>query len=139
MKCEYQFHINNDLDSVSVFAGQLNEILSGWGLSGALAFQIDLCLSEILTNIVCYGFRDNRIHDIEVQLAWSASALTITVRDDGISFDPTRSALPPDANLPLEQREPGGLGIYLVGQIIDEIDYQRHGRHNHLTLRKHLD
>ncbi|MDR3095034.1 MAG: ATP-binding protein [Bacteroidales bacterium] len=66
-----------------------------------------------------------------------ANELSFTVEDTGIAFDPTATP-PADTSLPLEQRPTGGLGIHLVRQIMDEVNYCRTGETNQLQLKKKL-
>ena len=70
-----------------------------------------------------------------VRLDIDADSVAAEVIDNGRPFDPT-SAPPPDLSLPLEQRPPGGLGIHLMRELMDGLDYRRSGDSNILRLRK---
>ena len=70
---------------------------------------------------------------VEARLELKDGALRITLLDDGIPFDPL-SAEQPDVHAPLDERDVGGLGIFLVRELMDEVVYQRQGDRNRLTL-----
>ena len=66
-----------------------------------------------------------------------AGEVLLCVEDSGPPFNPLQ-APPPDLTLPMTERQPGGLGIHLVKQMMDRLDYGRAGAKNRLTLRKRL-
>jgi anti-sigma regulatory factor (Ser/Thr protein kinase) len=94
---------------------------------------------ELLTNIISYAYEDDTVeHQIEVGLSYRDSRLSITVADDGLPFNPfTREN--PDTSLGIDEREIGGLGIFLVKKTMDETQYQRRNKRNIVTLIKNLD
>jgi anti-sigma regulatory factor (Ser/Thr protein kinase) len=61
--------------------------------------------------------------------------MTVVISDEGKPYDPTQKE-DPDINLPVEDRPIGGLGIFLIRQIMDEVKYSREDRQNRLTLVK---
>lgn len=98
----------------------------------------DLALEEHLTNVLAYGYEDKAAHDIVVRLTIEGRRLQIEVADDARPFNPlSRPAA--DTSLPLDQRSPGGLGIHLIRQFMDELDYRREADQNIFRMRKRLD
>ena len=96
------------------------------------AADLHVALDEILTNIIKYGYTDDRPHEICVQLGVERGMLVVTIEDDGRAFDPLM--LPePDVNISLRQRQPGGLGIHFVRKLMTE----GAGRHPGRMRRKH--
>ena len=94
-------------------------------------------LDETISNILKYGYDDAAEHEMEVAIALSSSEMTVTVRDDGHAFNPLEGAAP-DLKIPLEERQPGRLGIHIIRQLFDEVAYERaHGK-NQLTMQKRL-
>jgi anti-sigma regulatory factor (Ser/Thr protein kinase) len=74
---------------------------------------------------------------VTVEVELDKERVTVIVTDDGTPFDPfARDA--PDTTLPVEERPIGGLGIHLVGQLMDEVSYQRRDGHNVVVLVKQL-
>ncbi len=84
----------------------------------ALAHAVDECA----TNIIEHGYR-GQPGPIEIEIDRVGENLTIVLRDHAPPFDPT-GVPPPDLTLPLEEREPGGLGIYLARQMVDQWHYR---------------
>jgi anti-sigma regulatory factor (Ser/Thr protein kinase) len=96
----------------------------------------DLALEEHLTNLMSYGFADNRVHEIEVRFTLTSDFI-IEVEDDGPPFSPLK--LPEvDVIAPLEQRPIGGLGIHLMRRFMDDLEYHSEAGRNILRMRKRL-
>jgi serine/threonine-protein kinase RsbW len=101
------------------------------------AADLHVALDEILTNIIKYGYTDDRPHEICVQLGVERGMLVVTIEDDGRAFDPLM--LPePDVNISLRQRQPGGLGIHFVRKLMTEVKYNRSANINRLVLKREL-
>ncbi|MCM2258449.1 MAG: ATP-binding protein [Vicinamibacteria bacterium] len=99
---------------------------------------VQVVLDELLSNTVKAGYPDGGPGRIEAAFEVVDGYLQITLVDDGIAFDPLERA-DPDTEAALEDRPIGGLGIYLVKQLMDRVDYERVGRHNRLRLVKSLE
>ena len=97
--------------------------------------DIRLAFEEMFSNIVSYGFDDDREHEIVMDMELSADLLTMKIRDDGRPFNPTEY-VNPDLEKPLDEREIGGLGIHLVRHVIDEWEYKSEQGKNILTMKK---
>ena len=101
------------------------------------AWPVQVALDEVLANIVghAYGGRSDGVIDLDFTL--TSSTLVVTVCDDGPAVDPL--ALPePDTALPLEARQPGGLGIRLVTHLMQQVEYSRRDGRNRLVLIREL-
>lgn len=97
-----------------------------------------LALEEILSNVIRHGCDPGRDYDIQVRISLLASGVyELEISDDAMPFNPL---LRPDPNLdlPIEQRTPGGLGIFLVKQLADDLRYEFRDGRNILTFRKNL-
>ncbi len=100
------------------------------------AFDIDLVIEELFTNMVKYNL-DGR-HDILVRLEADAEKITILLRDDDVeAFDPTQ-ARPVDVDAPLSDRRAGGIGIHLVRCLADEMRYDYRDRTSTVTVTRRL-
>jgi anti-sigma regulatory factor (Ser/Thr protein kinase) len=112
----------NDLSAV----GQASEWLRTLGAEAGVAaddiYRIDLCAAELLTNIVSYGYDDQRAHEIELALTVHYSEVALEIADDGRPFDPVAhpSARPATS---LAEARWGGWGLRLVRQFADECRY----------------
>jgi serine/threonine-protein kinase RsbW len=110
-----------DNASLDGLVGFVREFVSREGLGDSLAFDMDLVLEELFTNQVKYGGTDTG--DISVALERRGPDVVMTLRDfDAIPFDPTRA---PDARpeRPVDERQPGGLGIHFVRQLSERFEY----------------
>ena len=91
-------------------------------------------VDESVTNAIVHGYHGSA-GVIEVEVDRRGSALIVRLRDEAPPFDPT--GLPdPDTGLPLERRQPGGLGVYLARELTDDMTYRQTGKGNELTLVK---
>lgn len=107
------------------------------GLSNAAQNAFDLALVEWLTNVISYAYDDSQGHEILLRFFQGPEPgqAQAEIRDDGKEFNPLK--LPtPDVNAPLEDRPIGGLGIHLIRQLMDRVDYRRDGNVNILTLTR---
>ena len=97
--------------------------------------KIRLVAEEILTNIVLHAY-PGKTGDVEISYTIDKNdALTITISDWGISFNPLAES-DPDIDVPVNDREIGGLGIFLTKKIMDHVHYKREDNKNILTMIK---
>ena len=130
------FQIKNDLAELDTLLEQLQILQQKWSLPRKILTQINLILDELITNAIEHG-DINKKHPIEISLTKAGRDLTIEVISAGPPFDPTIMARP-DTSLPLEQRDCGGLGIFLARQFCDCWHYARTNNENVLILQKTL-
>jgi len=107
------------------------------GIDRRLLPAVDFALEELFTNVVKYGGSGA---DIEVELRAIAGGVEACLTAEGVAdFDPTQ-APPKDTTLPIEQRQPGGLGVQLTRQLVDSIEYEYQDtqRRSRVTFRKTL-
>lgn len=99
---------------------------------------LSIAIDELLGNIVHYAYTPE-IGDVTVEVDISEDPLcvTITFIDAGIPYNPLEQDNP-DTNLSADDREIGGLGVFITKNIIDEITYLREDDKNKLTIKKHL-
>ncbi len=131
------FVIENQMEEIPALAEKIDELAEKWELSQLLAMNINLVIEEALSNIIFYAFNDKAKHEIKISLSINNKKLAIKITDDGIPFDPL-SLNQPDITLPAEERPIGGLGIFLISQIMDEMIYSRQKNQNLLTLNKNI-
>lgn len=103
------------------------------GLPEGLVFQIKLILEELALNVINYG-NEGGSEPIEIRLAARGETIVVEISDVGQPFDPLQDAPAPDLTLSLEERPIGGLGLYLVKTMVDEMHYRWEDGRNHLTL-----
>ena len=98
-------------------------------------YKVNLILEEMLTNIIKYAYKDTLKHDIRIEMTlMEHHELVLEFQDDGGEFDPL-DAPPPKAQESVSETPVGGLGIHLVKQMADGVEYQRDQGRNILRAR----
>jgi serine/threonine-protein kinase RsbW len=97
----------------------------------------DLAIEEAVTNVLSYAFTDQAAHTIALKFAVNDGEFVIEISDDGRPFDPTKFPTP-NLKEPPNNRKVGGLGIHMIRQSMDALDYQRVDGRNVLRMRKRL-
>jgi anti-sigma regulatory factor (Ser/Thr protein kinase) len=133
--------LKNDLSELERVSRLVDEFGTRHCLPARAIFELTLALDEILTNVLSYGFDDGGEHEIVVRLtppeSGGTAGVTVEVEDDGRPFDPLQVRAP-DVHSPLEERQVGGLGIYLARTVMDRLEYRRQGGKNVLVMRKNV-
>lgn len=109
------------------------------GLDERAVYHCQMAVDETLTNVIEHGYkyRGGEDNEIEVSCRATGDDFLITITDDSPAFNPLEHASP-DPSAPLNEREPGGWGIYFIRRLMDDVSYQRSDERNHLTLVKRL-
>lgn len=127
--------LRNDISELNRLVEFLEMMEEEWRFSPALTTQLNLVLEEALSNVIFYAFEPGSENEIRCNFILKENELTIVLTDGGKPYDPTLKE-DPDINLPAEDRPVGGLGIFLIKQIMDEVSYCRKDDQNHLTMVK---
>ena len=128
--------INNNLKQITKVIEWFEIFALENKMQFAIIQKINIAFDELLNNIISYGYNDDKIHEIKIELELRGVRLIIIFNDDGIPFNPFKKD-PPDTMLTIEERIIGGLGIHLVRKLMDECEYKRHTNKNIITLIKH--
>ena len=127
--------VKENLEEVQTF---VEEHLAAANCPMKARMQIDVAVEEIFVNIASYAYTPEiGKATVRVEVSEDPVAVTITFVDHGIPYDPVAKR-DPDVNLPAEQREIGGLGIFMTKQMMDDVTYTYQNGHNILTLKKNL-
>lgn len=129
-----QKSFNPVLESVHEIQTFVNEKLSGHIDDSKKCLKIELMVEEISVNIIRYGLRDQSDGKLNVAVSVHADHATLTFIDNGPAFNPLQTETP-DLKADLKTRRPGGLGIFLVRQIANDIHYARENALNRLALK----
>ncbi len=105
------------------------------GLPARAVNDLNLCLDEMLTNTISYGYESSAPRVISVSLSADGGYLQAEIEDDAKPFDPRRST-PPELPRDLASRKPGGLGLHFVNSLMDVVDYRWSDGYNRTTLKK---
>ena len=131
----FELSLVNDLQEIGATAEKIDAFCEARGLSPQIAYAVNLSIDEILTNTISYGYDDDAEHRIDLTLRAEGDTLVVVIVDDGRSFD-SSLAQEPDVEATLEERALGGLGLFLVQQMMDDMTYQRRDDRNVITLTK---
>ena len=101
-------------------------------------FAFKLAVDEICTNIITYGYQGNKPGLLSLFFSVDGNTARLTIRDDGKYFS-IEQAQVPDVEADWDERELGGLGIYFVNQLMDNVTYNRIDGINELVIEKKLD
>lgn len=95
--------------------------------------ELELVMEEVLVNIIKYAYAGGEPGDMTIVCSEDGGHLVLEVVDSGVPFD-LRTAADPDVAAGVEERPIGGLGIYLIKKLADDVKYRRDGGRNRLTL-----
>ena len=134
---QHSFKLHIDLSELKTLTRQLQAFGKSTKLSEGSILKINICLEELFTNIVSYGYEDKLESSIIFTLTLLDDELTIKVEDDGIPFN-ALTVKNPEMVDDLNIIQIGGFGVYIVKELMDDICYKRYRGKNHLTLKKFL-
>lgn len=117
---------------------ELGEFAARHGIPESVLHDVHVALEEVLTNLVTYGSPEGKESSIEVQAILEGQVLRLVVEDDTPSFDPLKVEAP-DVTAELADRPVGGLGLLLVRELMDSVQYEQREGRNRLTLTRSLE
>lgn len=128
----------NDISQVPLLAKWIEELGQELSLPMSAVFQLNLALEEAVVNVMNYAYPGEKGRPITIAAELINNKLQeeriiFILADKGVPFDPTK-ATEPDITLPAEQRNIGGLGIFLVQQLMEGVIYKREEEKNILTM-----
>ena len=126
------------VENIETVTDFVNEQLEALDCPMKAQMQIDVAIDELFGNIAYYAYNpDVGEATVRVEVVEDPLAVIITFIDKGIPYDPLAKA-DPDVTLSLEEREIGGLGIFMVKKSMDEITYEYKDGQNILAIKKAL-
>lgn len=129
--------LHNDVSEMSLLAPFVEETCDKLGVQPNVVFQLTLVLDEAVANVVNYAYSEPG-QEFQVIMDRVGDQLVVQIVDQGIPFDPTRDSKTPDITLSVEDRPIGGLGIFLIKEMMDVVEYERQEGNNVLTMKKNL-
>lgn len=130
--------ISNEISELKRMSAFIGDICHDIGADAQTEMNLELALEEIVSNIIFYAYPQGETgNNITVKYEREDDTVIFTIYDRGIAFDPTKKE-EADVSLSAEERNIGGLGIFLVNRIMDTMEYQRLGNENILRLTKKI-
>lgn len=127
----------NDIAEISRLAQFVDEVGEEFNLTPDIVFNLNLVLEEAVANVINYAYPKEEHQNIFLSAKLHEGSIVFVLTDTGKEFDPT-AAPEADITLSAEDRPIGGLGIFLIRQIMNEVKYERIDGKNVLTLEKKL-
>ena len=129
--------LKNNISEIERLANAVIQFGHENKFSDKVIFDVNLALEEVVNNVISYAYKDNNEHQINISMELEGQVLVLKVEDDGTPFNPL-AAPEPDIDKPLEEREPGGLGLFFVRNMTDELEYKREKDRNILIMKKKI-
>lgn len=134
-----ELELKNRIEEISRMEAFVEEISDTLELDMKASFNLNLALEEVVTNVISYAYPSTEEHVFQVIADGEPKeVISLQVIDDGVAFDPLKEAPEVDITLGLEERPVGGLGIFLVRKIMNEVVYERLGDKNILSMKMRL-
>lgn len=125
------------LDELARIVADTEGFFAEHNIDESLRMKVDLSLEELFVNMITYN--TETVHEVMVEMAPIDGGIAVSLTDHGVDrFDPTLGG-EVDINAPLDEREPGGLGLYLVLKMADSIHYEYHDRVSKITFTNRTD
>ena len=129
--------LKNDVHEVTRFSNFIKSVLEQLGIEKSLARKLRLAVEEAVVNVIDYAYPVGTEGDITIHVMSDGHSIRFKIIDAGVAFDPTAKEKA-DTTLSIDDRQIGGLGILLVRELMDTINYEREDGQNILTLIKNL-
>ena len=133
-----ELRIKNQISEREKVAQFVEEIGEELGLSMELQMNLNLVMEEMVTNVIFYAYPEGDVEDIELLAKSDGKELTFVLSDQGKEFDPTAKE-DTDLDVNPADRDLGGMGIFIVKNIMNKVTYQRLEGKNLLTMTKGIE
>jgi serine/threonine-protein kinase RsbW len=107
------------------------------GFSNGEIYEIQLAVDEACTNTITHGLKKDPTRTFQLIITWEQYELEIQIRELGEPFE-LEKVLSPDTDASLENRPVGGLGIYIVRKLMDEVEFYNEDRVKVLRMKKRV-
>jgi len=135
MKDQVSIRIGNSIAEVSSALDESMSWLGQFEVSAQAQYFVRLAIEELATNWIKYGCLETQEHLMTFDLRHTAERMILKVTDNGALFNPLDTPIP-STDLPLEERDLGGIGILLLRKMADQMSYEHRDGMNILTLEK---
>ena len=134
-----ELNLTATIENIPVATDFVNEELEALDCPMKTQMQIDVAIDELFSNIARYAYNpDTGPATVRVEVEEDPLCVIITFIDNGKQYDPL-STETPDITLPAEERDIGGLGVFLVRKTMDDVTYEYKNGQNILRIKKHIN
>ncbi|MCK9281376.1 MAG: ATP-binding protein [Melioribacteraceae bacterium] len=137
LKFPLELSVKSSTDNLSVIRDFIKSTALSLGYSNAVIGNIILAVDEACTNIIKHAYKYSHTGDIQIELNRTTDKFVITILDSGIEFD-SKLIPEPDIKEYYKQRRIGGLGMYLMKKMMDEVVYSKNKNKNQVKMVKYL-
>lgn len=130
--------LHNNVQEVPLMTEFVEKTAEQAHLDPSVTMTLTLAIEEAVANIMKYAYPEGEVGPIEINATINEGSLSFTIKDSGTPFDPTQ-VKKADITLSAEDREIGGLGIHLIRNIMDTVEYHHTSNQNILTLTKNIE
>lgn len=134
MDQSFEISIGSDIEKIPSVSLRLEKAMGVYGFSAEEILDTRLAVEEVITNIIIHGYKKMG-YEIHLSCRFTGNRIEIEIADSAPPFDPF-SIPEPELDTDIDERRIGGLGIYLVRHVMDEISYRYENGRNILTLEK---
>lgn len=128
-----QLRLTNDIHQIPQLGEWVKQVGTNFGLGQDRILQLNLALEECVVNVMEYAYGEQKNMPVLISASKEENHMIFTIRDKGVPFDPTKTENP-DISLSIQDREIGGLGIFMTKQLTDKLEYRRENDQNILEL-----
>ena len=125
----------NDLRELARVAARIDEFCAVRDLGPQVGYAVNLSVDEVLTHTISHGYDDDEPHRIEIVVCMEGDIVVVVIVDDGNALDLSR-APSAEFDVSIEDADLDTLGLFLVHQMMDGVEYRRLGECNVVTLTK---
>jgi serine/threonine-protein kinase RsbW len=135
---EFQIVVSNKLENLPAIAKFISDALQRFGMKEEKIFDVNVAVDEACTNIIQNAYSPEEEGTIEIRCeALNDNKCAVLIKDHGKPFAQTQ-AVAVDTTSSLEERKPGGLGLFFIRELVDEISYEYKDGYQTLTMVKSM-
>ncbi len=133
--CEKTFTAK--IEEVPAIVAYVADMAESVGMHPKRVMHLQLAVEEAVVNVCNYAYQVPP-GEVQISISHESNRFVVKVQDEGVPFDPMTLEAP-DLKAGIEERQVGGLGVYLMRRVMDEVHYFREGKKNILTLIVNLE
>jgi anti-sigma regulatory factor (Ser/Thr protein kinase) len=128
-----KIQITNDLKHIRSVYDRISEYCQQNNIDDTTKFNLNLIVEEYITNIINHGSIEPNVHDIQIEVEQKGDKIYTKITDDATEFNPLEAELP-DIDKKIKEKQPGGLGVFLILQKAENIKYYRKNNRNNFEF-----